>query len=270
MCPTLRRTAGPARSHCLRSARTRRVGRARRDAGRCGAAQGCTQAVSASTTRATCPARSRQCALRSGAQQGPLDLTTCDQRGRDASAGRCGAVWDCRNGSSRAAEAPPPRARTSCPGCSCASSCCTTHGPEARACWGRRATGGTPTVRGARSTSRRDRCVTHWRSDGTTPPGAGAPARERVLLGCSKGEINGKVGRGHESAPSQATTRKPSTCGCSPRVRSGLLPREDHASNLVGPVRGRIGLLGRRRPFRAVRHFRRKWATRTPSTLRRG
>ena len=106
MCPTLRRTAGPARSHCLRSARTRRVGRARRDAGRCGAAQGCTQAVSASTTRATCPARSRQCALRSGAQQGPLDLTTCDQRGRDASAGRCGAVWDCRNGSSRAAEAP--------------------------------------------------------------------------------------------------------------------------------------------------------------------
>ena len=31
MCPTLRRTAGPARSHCLRSARTRRVGRARRD-----------------------------------------------------------------------------------------------------------------------------------------------------------------------------------------------------------------------------------------------
>ena len=31
MCPTLRRTAVPARSHCLRSARTRRVGRARRD-----------------------------------------------------------------------------------------------------------------------------------------------------------------------------------------------------------------------------------------------
>jgi len=165
---------------------------------------------------------------------------------------------------------PPPRARTSCPGCTCASSCCTTHGPEARACWGRRATGGAPAACGARSTSRRGRCVTHWRSDGTTPPGAGAPARERVLLGCSKGEINGKVGRGHESAPSQATTRKPSTCGCSPRVRSGLLPREDHASNLVGPVRGRIGLLGRRRPFRAVRHFRRKWATRTPSTLRRG
>jgi hypothetical protein len=47
----------------------------------------------------------------------------------------------------------------------------------------------------------------------------------------------------------EATTRKPSTCGCPLRVRSGLLPREDHASNLVGPVRGRIGLLGRRRPL---------------------
>ena len=58
--------------------------------------------------------------------------------------------------------------------------------------------------------------------------------------------------------PSRATTRKPSTCGHSPRVRSGLLPREDHASNLVGPVRSEIGLLGRRRPFRAVRHFQQK------------
>ena len=31
----------------------------------------------------------------------------------------------------------------------------------------------------------------------------------------------------------------------------------------------RKGLLGRHRPFRAVRHFQRKWATRTPSTLQR-
>ena len=65
--------------------------------------------------------------------------------------------------------------------------------------------------------------------------------------------------------------RKPSTCaGYSLRVRSGLLPLEDYASNLVGPVRSKTGLLGRRRPFRAVRHFRQKWATRTPSTLQRG
>ena len=79
-----------------------------------------------------------------------------------------------------------------------------------------------------------------------------------------------KVELGHESSPSQATTRKPSTCGHSPRVRSGLLPHEDRASNLVGPVRSKIGLVGRRRPFRAVRHFQKKWATRTPSTLQRG
>ena len=36
-----------------------------------------------------------------------------------------------------------------------------------------------------------------------------------------------------------AATRKPITCGCSPRVRSGLLPREDRASNLVGPVQSK-------------------------------
>ena len=88
--------------HAISADATRRPG----VAGRRGAAQGCTQAVSASTTRATCLARSRQCALPSGAQQGPLDLTTCDQRGRDASAGRGGAVQSCGAGSSRAAEAP--------------------------------------------------------------------------------------------------------------------------------------------------------------------
>ena len=39
------------------------------------------------------------------------------------------------------------------------------------------------------------------------------------------------------------TTRPPSTCGCSLRVRSGLPPREDRTSNLVEPVRGIIGLV---------------------------
>ena len=67
----------------------------------------------------------------------------------------------------------------------------------------------------------------------------------------------------------RGTTRQPSTCGCSLRVRSGLLPLEDYASNLVGAVRSKMGPLGRRRPFRAVRHFGRKWATCTPSTLQR-
>ena len=54
---------------------------------------------------------------------------------------------------------------------------------------------------------------------------------------------------GHERDPAQATTRQPSTCGCSPRVRSGHPPREDRTSNLVGPVRGIIGLVGWRRLF---------------------
>ena len=92
---------------------------------------------------------------------------------------------------------------------------------------------------------------------------------------CSEG-AGGAWGRaragqkGHERDPVQAATREPSTCGHSPMVRSGLLPHEDRASNLVGPVRSEKGLSGGRRPFRAVRHFQRKWATRTPSTLQRG
>ena len=53
---------------------------------------------------------------------------------------------------------------------------------------------------------------------------------------------------------------------CSARLQATVTRR----SNLLGPVRGRIGLLGRHRPFRAARRFRRKWATRTPSTLQRG
>ena len=47
----------------------------------------------------------------------------------------------------------------------------------------------------------------------------------------------------------------------------GLLPHEDHASNLVGPVRNIIGLLGGRRLIQAVRHIGRigrKWATCMP------
>ena len=35
------------------------------------------------------------------------------------------------------------------------------------------------------------------------------------------------------SACIDSTTRPPSTCGCSPRVRSGLPPREDRTSNLA-------------------------------------
>ena len=71
---------GPARSHRrLRSVRhaTRRPG----VVGRCGAAQGRTRAVSACSTRATRPARSRQSARLCAAAQGQLHLTTCDRLG---------------------------------------------------------------------------------------------------------------------------------------------------------------------------------------------
>ena len=63
-------------------------------------------------------------------------------------------------------------------------------------------------------------------------------------------ECAGACGRagGHEGhrrcTPLRETTRPPSTCGCPPRVRSGLPPREDRASNLVGGARDVIGLEG--------------------------
>ena len=55
---------------------------------------------------------------------------------------------------------------------------------------------------------------------------------------------------GRKGAPYRQTTRRSSACGCyhTPRVHSGLPPREDHASNLVGSLRDTIG----RRWFRAV------------------
>ena len=89
------------------------------------------------------------------AQQGTLDLAAC---------GRCGprhVVRAWRGGAGLSCwviacgGGPPPRARTSCPGCTCASSCGATHDTQARACCGRRSTGATPTARGARSPSRR-------------------------------------------------------------------------------------------------------------------
>ena len=172
------------RTRSCRSA-TRRRGRTQ---GR-GSAQGRTRAVSASTRRATRSDRSRQRALCSGAQQGQLDLTACDRYGarrvsRAAQGGTCLWCWAIACGGG-----PPPRARTSCTGCTCASSCGATHGTEARACWGRRATGATPSFRGARCSSRRGRCVAQGRSDGTPPPGVGAPEREGVLLVSLQGVI---------------------------------------------------------------------------------
>ena len=138
-CP--RHTAGPARPHRLRS--VRHAMRQPGAVGRCGATQGCTQAVSACSTPATCLAKSRQSALLCATAQGQLHLTTCDRLGarrvgRAVQGGRAGRCWvpACGGG-------PLPKARTSCPGCACAWSCGATHGTEARACWCRRAIGAT-------------------------------------------------------------------------------------------------------------------------------
>ena len=108
---------------------------------------------------------------------------------RNASAGRGGAVRGGRAGPSRAAEAlrqgraraaqaahvpraaAPPMALR-----------CVPAGEDERPA--RRSSG-----RGAPSSSRRARCVAHCRSDGTTPPGAGAPEREGVLLVTLQGVI---------------------------------------------------------------------------------
>jgi len=184
--PAPPRTAGPSSTSppCDRRG-TRRPGAA----GQCGTAQGRTRAVSARSTRATCLARTRKRALPCAAAQGQLHLTACDgwgtQRvGRAVRGGAGRSCWAIACGGG-----PPPRARTSCTGCTCASSCGATHGTEARACWGRRATGATPSVRGARRSSRWGRCVALGRSDGTPPPGAGAPEREGVLLVTLQGVI---------------------------------------------------------------------------------
>ena len=103
-----------------------------------GSAQGRTRAVSACPRRATRSARSRQRALCSGAQQCQLHLTACDRYGarRVSRAAQGGTGLWCRP--IVWGEGPPPRGRTSCPGCTCASSCTATHGTEARACWGQR------------------------------------------------------------------------------------------------------------------------------------
>ena len=77
------------------------------------------------------------------APPGQLNLTACDRRGprrvgRAAQGGTGLWCWAIACGGG-----PPPRVRTSCTGCTCALGYGATHGTEARACWGRRATGAT-------------------------------------------------------------------------------------------------------------------------------
>ena len=172
----------------------------------CGSAQGRTRAVSASTTRATRLARSRQCALRSGAQQGQLDLTACDRHGtrRVGRAVRGGVGLSCR--AIAWGGGPPPKARKSCTGCAWAMGCGATHGTVARVCCGRQATGATPTVRKARSDEERGRCVTHWCSDGTTGATRRSARRARafgMFYWGGKHEYESIDVAGHERAPSE-------------------------------------------------------------------
>ena len=102
---------------------------------------------------------------------------------RDASAGRCRVVRACRAGPSRVAEALRQ---------GCARAAQAAHVPRAAAppMALRREPAGEDerparrsSVRGAPSSSRRGRCVAHCRSDGTTPPGAGAPEARRRAVG---------------------------------------------------------------------------------------
>ena len=130
-CP--RHTAGPARPHRLRS--VRHAMRQPGAVGRCGATQGCTQAVSACSTPATCLAKSRQSARLCAAAQGTLHLIACNRLGtrRVGRAVRCSVVRRCW--AIACGGGPLPKARTSCTGCACAWSCAPTHGKVARACW---------------------------------------------------------------------------------------------------------------------------------------
>ena len=78
------------------------------------------------------------------------------------------------------------------------------------------------------------------------------------ILNFSIFTFRGQEGQDRRPPSADDAAAEQCTCGRSPRVRSCHLPREDHTSNLVGPVRDVIGLVGRRRLFRAVRQIRRK------------
>ena len=191
-CPAPRHTAGPARSHHLRSKRnaTREPG----GLGRFGAARGRTRTVSAGTTRTTNPARSRQRALpprRTAGSPRSHRLRSVRSATREPGAagryGACGAGPSCgvkalRQGGARAAQAAhvpqaaaPTRARWHEPA-----------GADER-------TARRSTVHGARTPPERGRCVAHRRSDDcTTSPRArsrrpGARAAGMFQMGDKQG-----------------------------------------------------------------------------------
>ena len=153
---------------------------------------------------------------------------------------------------------PPPRARTSCPGCACAWSCGATHGTVARACWCRRATGATlnrpwsPYATGTGPHASPTGARTARRA-----PEAGAAARERVLLVCLRGGIN-SVLNSHCAEAKTTPRRCPWDRGRSPRTARPPQDRPactSRASSCLGAwvvsgagarhaVRGRAGMQG--------------------------
>ena len=102
----------------------------------------------------------------------------------------------------------------------------------ARVCCGRQATGVTPTVHKVRFSSERGRCVTHWRSDGTTAPEAGAPGARARAVGMFYGGIT-RGGQRQSVAGSRALLPRPRRAS---RARVGApsgparasCPGEDH------------------------------------------
>jgi hypothetical protein len=204
-------------AHALVQIRDAAAGRQRMGGAR---AWGRTQAVSASTTRATRLARSRQCALRSGAQQGQLDLTACD-RHETRRVGR--AVWGCRAGRSRVVEVLRQRR---------ARAAQAAHVPRAaappEALW-----------HGSVATDRRParrppsvKYASHRNGAAASPPDArtarrephtGAPAREGVLLVCfTRGGEHGD-----ETRRCRALLPRPRRAG---RARAGAPPGSTRAS----------------------------------------
>ena len=153
---------------------------------------------------------------------------------------------------------PPPRARTSCPGCACAWSCGATHGTVARACWCRRATGATlhrpwsPYATGTGPQRRPQALGRHDEPQRPEPPPASA-----CSLVCLRGGINSVLNAHCADAKttprrcpwdrgrSQRTARPPQDRpACTSRASSCLGAWVVSGAGARHAVRGRAGMQG--------------------------
>ena len=147
----------------------------------------------------------------------------------------------------------------------------TSNGTEARACAGRQAAGATlqrPWSALLIETGPLRHPLALGRHDAAQSP---EPPRARA---CSWHVLGGGDSKGEVAKVTQAVLPRLRRAS---RARAGTPPGPARAScparitrrTSWGPCGAKKGLLGRRRPFRAVRHFPQKWATCTPSTLQR-